>query len=90
VEFSIADLSAHTGEGIGDDSFWESGGADRANAQPAGAQSKAAKAEGGAAASGAEGEEFEDPEPSYPARVTVTISKVCFKVLVVFYRRKRR
>lgn len=76
VEFSIADISSQSGEGINDDAFWAEESEGAANAQAGGAHSKAGKS-GTAVTAGSdnEGDDFEENEPSYPARVTVTVSK---------------
>jgi len=73
VEFSIADISSQSSEGIGDDAFWGEGSEGAANAQAGGKGVKSGTA--GAAGSDNEGEDFEEGEPSYPARFTVSISK---------------
>lgn len=91
MEFSIADIGSQNSEGISDDAFWGEGSDGAANAQAGGAHSKAAKS--GSAVppvSDNEGEDFEESEPSYPARVTVTISKVCFLELLAISPRPEK
>ncbi|PUU81534.1 mitochondrial glyco protein [Tuber borchii] len=81
VEFSISDLTAFSNEGIDDSSFYdETPAEDDSKASPSsskGARSKAAQDEGStSAASDADGDEYDDePDPSFPARVNVTITK---------------
>jgi len=81
VGFSVEDINALSEESLQDDALFDDEhpetGVPKSSAQSGGAQSKVAKEEGRVpnADEVDEDSDYDEPEPSFPARVTITIEK---------------